>query len=318
MKLYKKSTVKSLLKRFVSPTLYGRVLESIYARRAIRHHQKQTSISIKIQDYVLSIPSQHGLLAVQQQQPRRDLHLGVAAALISEKYPSKPILDIGANVGDTAAIIASHCKADLVLIEPSDYFFEYLQQNALVFKNNNITLFKCLASDGQMLKGWIKYCSGTSYFETNDNGTTIIQTKKLDEFSSSASFVKIDTDGFDFKIISGNKYILQLWKPLIVFECEVRSEDQMVELNSVFRDLKEMGYAKYCVFDDQGYFLLASDQDDHVRQLVNFMKQQYCDEQQYRTCPRISITNYDIYCFHQDDLNLIDRFVELVNLVVEK
>ena len=92
----------------------------------------------------------------------------------------------------------------------------------------------------------------------------------------------------------------------------------MVEFNTVCHDLKEMGYATYCVFDDQGYLLLASYQDDHVRQLVNFMKQQYRDEQQYKTGPRISITNYDIYCFHQDDLDLTDRFVELVNSVGEQ
>jgi len=63
------------------------------------------------------------------------------------KYPSGTIVDIGANIGDTAAIISTHARPNkLILIEGSDYFFDILVRNVSQLPGN-IVCKKVLVSD---------------------------------------------------------------------------------------------------------------------------------------------------------------------------
>lgn len=64
----------------------------------------------------------------------RDQCVGFAAAQLSKKYPESTFMDIGANVGDTAAIMATHAKKRLILVEPSDYFFPFSSETPRDFR----------------------------------------------------------------------------------------------------------------------------------------------------------------------------------------
>ena len=66
-------------------------------------------------------------------RPLREDGLRIAASKIFEKHPTKTFVDVGANIGDTAAIVRSVSACDMVLIEPSDQFFPLLAANALQF-----------------------------------------------------------------------------------------------------------------------------------------------------------------------------------------
>jgi hypothetical protein len=57
-------------------------------------------------------------------QPYRDLCIGISAKYISVKYPNKAIIDIGANIGDTAAIIATYAQNNVYLNIVSYVFAE--------------------------------------------------------------------------------------------------------------------------------------------------------------------------------------------------
>ena len=65
--------------------------------------------------------------------------------------------------------------------------------------------------------------------------------------------IKIDTDGFDFKVIRGTKECLQKWHPLLFFEwdkayCKEQGEDPL----SIFPILDELGYKECILFDNFG------------------------------------------------------------------
>ena len=97
----------------------------------------QGTIVAKVGNFDLVMPSAHPLPALFKEQPYRDLFIGISAKYLGGKYPNADILDIGANIGDSAAIVATYCDNDLILVEPSPFFYRYLEQNVKNFPNRS-------------------------------------------------------------------------------------------------------------------------------------------------------------------------------------
>ena len=65
--------------------------------------------------------------------------------------------------------------------------------------------------------------------------------------------MKIDTDGFDFKVIRGTLLCLQKQHPLLYFEWDKEFLEEQGEDNlSIFPLLFEFGYTKCILFDNFG------------------------------------------------------------------
>ena len=106
------------------------------ARNRLYLRQKAISHTIKYQGFQFSIPSNHKLMTLRDEQPDREGGLRVAAARIFAKHPEKVYVDVGANIGDTAAVVRSASPCTMVLVEPSDIFYPYLCKNASQFGAN--------------------------------------------------------------------------------------------------------------------------------------------------------------------------------------
>ena len=90
-----------------------------FLRQKKRHYKErkffsQSLTQIKCGAYQLQIQN-HLLLSLHKFQPYRDLCVGVVAKYIAAKYPGGTIVDIGANVGDTAALIATYSKTNYLV-----------------------------------------------------------------------------------------------------------------------------------------------------------------------------------------------------------
>ena len=90
-------------------------------------------------------------------------------------------------------------------------------------------------------------CNGGVFTQTLDQ---LIDAKYKDHI---IDLVKIDTDGFDFKVIRGAMQCLKQWRPLLFFEwdkayCEEQEEDPL----SIFPILDNLGYSDCILFDNFG------------------------------------------------------------------
>jgi FkbM family methyltransferase len=186
------------------------------------------------------------------------------ASLISNIKTELTLVDIGANVGDSAAYWRSFNKGKCICIEPSNYFFSLLEKNTQKIGNCHIinSIYNADISINNLV-----FTSGSQTGTTKiSEDSNILDTYKgssigLDEIlkiSKSQCIFKTDTDGFDEYIIQDmiekkGDELTQLF-PIIFFEGP--SYEQM-ELNSFqncvknIRKLQIIGY-NVTIFSNTG------------------------------------------------------------------
>lgn len=219
-------------------------------------------------------------------------NLGVIVSIISGKYPNMHAIDVGANIGDSVAIIHSSCAIPILCIEGNPKFLPILKRNVLQFKNVQIEeSFVGEKNENVSLTNH----GGSAHLIQNEGN---IQVKTFNQImeerktSDKVKFIKIDTDGFDLKIIRSAKEVLATDHPVLFFEYDpyylaLQNENPV----SVFPMLHELGYRKLLLFDNLGYFLceLRSDDtaiikdltkyfDDHGKSYLDICALHYDDE----------------------------------------
>jgi hypothetical protein len=112
-----------------------------------------------------------------------------------------------------------------------------------------------------------------------------------------ADIMKVDTDGFDFKVIRGADNVIKKDRPAIFFEWDgALLKEQGENLISIFDYLNNQGYKRALVYDNFGEALTIVNTDDTIN-LTLLMN--YTFESNKR------IYYYDVLLFHEDsDLKL--------------
>jgi FkbM family methyltransferase len=82
--------------------------------------------SYKIGKYTAMIPKGHELHLHQSNHPLYDRYFAKWLGMIN---PKLRILDIGANIGDSALFFATHSRGEIIAIEPVPQFFNLLLEN---------------------------------------------------------------------------------------------------------------------------------------------------------------------------------------------
>ncbi len=265
-----------------------------------RKYLKQGFTQIKCGDFQLQAPRNHVLVGIHETQPYRDLCVGIVAKFISAKYPDGTIIDIGANIGDTAALIATNSKSKLILVEASDYFFEILARNVKQLPNE-VVLKKTMISNGRAVSGSLHYRGGTAYFHESGDGEAEIKTERLaDVADGKTHFVKVDTDGFDVEILSGSLDWLAVQHPAIVFESEIRDDKALLAVNALMDELNARGYEYFAVWDDPGLHIVSTSSVDVLKDLNRYLLK--LSQDRFRS----AICNYDVMCLHRDDADIYE------------
>jgi FkbM family methyltransferase len=266
-------------------------------------YRQQKITSISIGKFEISIPDRHILIGLQATQPFRDGGLGLAAKHLSMKYPDKTMIDIGANIGDTAAIIATHARNPLVLVEPSDYFFSFLEKNVTGFPNKT-TVVNGFVNDGSAIKGSLHHWLGTAEVLPESDSLLTEKSIRLDELSAGdVCLIKTDTDGFDYKIISAGMDYVAEQKCAVFIEVQVKNTDETVEACCMFKTLWQNGFNRFLVWDDAGWLVLSTDDVNIVTDLVYYL------DSIARFHTRQSIYNYDVLCLHENDSEVASSIV---------
>lgn len=288
--------VKQALKSIIPASLRLWTKGDTPSEQQKRFFAQKTAV-LHVGNFDLLAPESHLLFELQKIGPYRDLCIGISAKAICDKYEGATIVDIGANIGDTAAILASHVANKLILVEGSDYYYAFLEKNLHLFPNPIVPI-KAMVSDGSVIQGELRHWGGTAYFKHLQEEEFTTPTLPLSEIADDKThFIKIDTDGFECKILNAALPWLAHQHPGLLFENQFRHDHELEQSNKLYDDLSNIGYRYFIAWDDPGFHLLSTDSVESIKDLNRY---------QYKihsaNCPRIN--NYDILCLHETDADV--------------
>ena len=158
-------------------------------------------IRVKINHTTLVLPLSHQLPVYATDDPLYSQNVGRIAKAVAEGSPdAAAFLDIGANVGDTAAIVTSYCTIPILCIEGHPAFVELLRRNAAAIGDHVSIEASFVGTTTGDVQGTWSYNDGTARVVEDAAGSSI-RTRKLSDILQdhpgfeAARIMKIDTDG---------------------------------------------------------------------------------------------------------------------------
>jgi FkbM family methyltransferase len=240
-----------------------RLIETVFRPlygAALRHNP---IVRAEVWGQSLYMQANHHLPYIVSANPMWSLPLIHAARALGKSHVQ--VIDVGANIGDTVALLESHlpgvCK--YLCIEPDERFHALCEWNTA--HNERVALRQCFVAD-----------TGTSELivEHREPGTATTRIRgaadssngnprrgeTLDDLAATLGgapidLIKIDTDGFDYKVLRSAVKTLQAQRPLLFFEWDptlwkAQGEDPL----DVFSFLGRFGYSSFVFFSDIGLF----------------------------------------------------------------
>jgi FkbM family methyltransferase len=250
------------------------------------------------------LPLAHDLPLIRSAFPQYSTNIARLCSYVSEKYPDLQLVDIGANIGDTVAIIRELSQCPILCVEGDEYYFNILSENIRRAKFLSVeTVRAFVATYSGEIKGQFVSVAGTAHFV--EGKTTSVKATKLNHLLNdfpkfqSPKILKIDTDGFDCSILRSELEWLGERKPIIFFEYDpFFFRNQSYDGTHIFEDLSAAGYTFAIFYDNFGDYLTSVDlQQD--KQILADLQNYYIgrDGQQYA----------DVAVFHGEDRELAGR-----------
>jgi FkbM family methyltransferase len=259
---------------------------------------------VRIEKFTLWANGEHPIERLLTSHKYYSRNLARLAKYIEHKYPSYNIIDVGANIGDTAALVRSAgVKQHIHSFEGEPTYFKLLQSNLEQF--DDVSAYEAFLGESNETQTIATEVSlGTAKLSQQSNRQIVVQ--KLSDIVQkhqlkNIKLLKIDTDGFDFKIIRGSYDFINKDKPVLFFEYDATYlEEQGEDGMAIFKQLEELGYHKIMYYDNFGKFLICITTKDTalIAQLYNYMRKQ-----------EGAFPYYDVTVFHQDDDELANWVV---------
>jgi FkbM family methyltransferase len=192
----------------------------------------------------------------------------------------------------------------VLCIDGDTGFFDYLRQNAASW--NNITLVKSFVGDkdgtviGEMASG-----GGTGHLAEGSSNHAAIKLTRLSTLVrdhpgfACSKLIKLDTDGYDCRIIRSELDMIASAKPVLFFEYDPHFLDQAGDDGfKVFAALRSVGYRRVVIYENTGDYLLTADLNDAL--LLEDIHRFYVGRGGQRYC--------DICAFHENDDDIAVEF----------
>lgn len=259
---------------------------------------------VKVGNYTLWANQEHPIQDYLSHFKYYSRNLPRIAKYMESKYPHFGIVDVGANIGDTIALLRTSKVDQLVyMVEGEPSYFDLLQKNLPQFVDAKA--YKTFLGEESGTKtGGFSSAEGTS--KLSNDAAQIITLQKLDELATAENFkdiklLKIDTDGFDFSILRGSTQLIGHFKPVLFFEYDaVFLEEQHEHRTQTLEQLQGLGYNKIIYYDNFGKMLLSATLDQHLllEQLYIYMRRKDG-----------AFPYFDVCVFHKDDERLADEII---------
>lgn len=219
------------------------------------------------------------------------------------------MIDIGANVGDTAALMARSPEIAILCIEGNEEFLPLLRANLASVSLISEVEPSYVGVDDANVSGRMLTYEGTAKLVEGDG---VVRVKSLSQILEShprfknARLLKVDTDGFDAKIILAASDVIAASKPIAYIEYSPsESPAAEAECRAMIERLKSIGYAYFHVFDNFGNHMLRvpAEQSDHLHALNAYVRSSRKDL-------RPSLFYYDICAIAANDADISDDLLK--------
>jgi FkbM family methyltransferase len=253
--------------------------------RRLRLALSDPTVNFPIGECRLCLPLSHELPFYKKFFSEYALNLGRVSFYTRRKYPNLRMIDIGANVGDSVAVVRMFTGIPILCIEGEPRFFQLLAENTQSLPEIELE-HTFLGADGDHV-GAIHVERGNAQIllGTQPGGariSTLSEALACHPHFATAKLLKIDAEGFDCKILATERDLLKCNKPVLFFEyypsrCQLAGHDPL----STFRLLSEMGYSTLLIYRNTGQYFLAlmADQACSVQDLHSFLVEShgFCD-----------------------------------------
>jgi FkbM family methyltransferase len=283
------------------------------ARQAGRVWFKLEQVLAKLGDPIVThdvagrpirLPISHMLPRILVTCPQYNLNLGRLGAAVAGKYPTMSAIDVGANVGDSVAILRAGAQFPILCVEADPRYFGLLQTNVTQFPD--VTVVRAyLGERDEEVAARLEAKEGTAKLapapaDAADGAGTLgvrrLSTVLRDQPRfERAKLLKVDTDGYDNKILRGAADFLASARPVVFFEYDphflsLQGDDGV----SIFPMLRSLGYRGMLVYDNVGPFVRGVSLDDSA-----------AVEEVHRWAAREPGVHYaDLCLFHAEDSDL--------------
>lgn len=261
----------------------------------------------KIGNFYLKHRFSHKIPFYLRDFPKYNVNMAKVAQIVSKKYKDITIIDVGANIGDSVALIKSLIDVPILSIEGNPNYFWLLKENTNSFKD--VLLENVMVADNKdSLKGRLINNEGTGYMETNNDLNTYMRLETIDNLLKihqkfkNSKFIKIDTDGFDGKVIRGCKDYLRRTKPIVFFEY---APNFLKKVNddgeSILLFLRKLGYTYILIYDNTGEYLCS----------CNFSNLKLLKELTNYVSGKTNFKYYDMCVFSKKDTDIFNYMVKI-------
>ena len=227
----------------------------MFAKRTVRRHILGTD---------LYMPWSHALPEWSRPGSRYGLNLlELATALAGRMAPGElpmTVLDIGANIGDSAALIMARADARVLCVEGDPYWARYLHLN--LDGDDRAVLEEALLvpdEEGSVAAGPQRSRNSTAFVDSSADVPAVANVSvralrdKHPAFSS-LRLVKSDTDGFDAALVPA---VAEVWadaRPVLFFEFDPAQTRAVGndEPQALWPALAALGYSAMAVWDNAG------------------------------------------------------------------
>lgn len=257
----------------------GRIL-AMGARKLLSLAGRNHTIEAKLYGRLMRMPAEHSLPAILHLFPQYNRPLALAVAVLQRSLPETAtgltIIDVGANIGETAAVIDQLTPGVFYLcIEADQDIARICEFN---YRDNpRVQIEQCFIGEqeGSLVKlqddgranPSTKLIDQAEFDETSHYGRLV----RLDSVARSFAeahgrldMIKVDTEGYDFSVLRSATQLLERYKPALYLEWY---PDLLVALEEQVWDgfdyLERLGYRHFVFFSSQGDYYCHLSRPDH-------------------------------------------------------
>jgi FkbM family methyltransferase len=264
--------------------------------RRLRLSLSDPPVNFSLGSYRLRVPLSHELPFYKRRLPGYALNLGKVSLYAGRKYPDLTMIDIGANVGDSIAIVRNYSDHPVLCLEGEPRFFQLLKENtrhlpAVEIEQTFIGAVGDQVSSVSASRGNAEVRLGSA--PSRANICSLSEALSRHPRFATAKLLKIDAEGFDCRIIAAEAGLLRRAKPVLFFEYDPKSSELVgQQAFPVFAQLSSLGYSTILVYQNVGRYLMSLNlnQNDALEDLHHLISDLggYCD----------------VVAFHREDADL--------------
>nr|WP_257236974.1 FkbM family methyltransferase [Nostoc sp. 'Peltigera malacea cyanobiont' DB3992] len=239
--------------------------------KQIKYQLSENFIIYYIKEISISLPYDHALPHYQKRFRLYDKFIGVIAKYLPNDQDF--VVDIGANVGDTTALLLQYCLNPIICIEADEEFFGIMERNLSEY-NQRIIFVNSFVSGNNFKNIELVKNSGTA--RAVESKTKIVKSDSLESIIKNSNLgkcilIKTDTDGFDFEILLSSLSIIKEDRPILYWENEISSLKDIELAKDLLNKLANMNYTKYIIIDNFGNPLFYGCSRQYLEQINEYL-----------------------------------------------